>query len=188
MSSSTYCFIIIYYEISCAILVHIACLLKHSELSLSWWLDKAQSPVATHQLMQCCVCELCDTFSFKTFRWLEPTFRLKFLFVKFNIAAGTFNKMTIHPLACEQWFNSWSGWTRMAKYWVLWCYVGSSPVADGYSLMINLYFYFIPVQWPPFVDYDKPSASGIEGARNLSIEYYSKVDKCPIKIGEFSTR
>ncbi|XP_026744061.1 monoacylglycerol lipase ABHD12-like isoform X2 [Trichoplusia ni] len=39
------------------------------------------------------------------------------------------------------------------------------------------------VQWPPNTDFEEPSSSGIEGARNLSIEYDSKVDKCRVKIG-----
>nr|XP_049707539.1 lysophosphatidylserine lipase ABHD12 isoform X2 [Helicoverpa armigera] len=39
------------------------------------------------------------------------------------------------------------------------------------------------VQWPLHMNYEEPSASGIEGARNLSIEYQSKVNKCKIRIG-----
>ncbi|CAH2061802.1 unnamed protein product, partial [Iphiclides podalirius] len=39
------------------------------------------------------------------------------------------------------------------------------------------------VQWPLGIDYEDPSASGIEGGRNISIEYTSKVDNCPVKIG-----
>ncbi|XP_061725347.1 lysophosphatidylserine lipase ABHD12-like isoform X1 [Cydia pomonella] len=39
------------------------------------------------------------------------------------------------------------------------------------------------VQWPLHIDHEDPASSGIEGARNLSIEYQSKVDSCPIKIG-----
>ncbi|CAH0757120.1 unnamed protein product [Diatraea saccharalis] len=39
------------------------------------------------------------------------------------------------------------------------------------------------VQWPLHVDYDEPSASGIEGGRNLTLQYQSKVDKCTVQIG-----
>ncbi|KAG6463892.1 lysophosphatidylserine lipase ABHD12 [Manduca sexta] len=39
------------------------------------------------------------------------------------------------------------------------------------------------VQWPLNIDFEDPSASGIEGARNLNIEYQSKVDNCSVKIG-----
>ncbi|CAH0697832.1 unnamed protein product [Spodoptera exigua] len=39
------------------------------------------------------------------------------------------------------------------------------------------------VQWPPNTDFEEPTSAGIEGARNLSIEYQSKVDKCNVKIG-----
>ncbi|XP_004923752.1 lysophosphatidylserine lipase ABHD12 [Bombyx mori] len=39
------------------------------------------------------------------------------------------------------------------------------------------------VQWPLNVNFEEPSSSGIEGGRNLSVEYHSKVDNCPIKIG-----
>ncbi|KAI8433794.1 hypothetical protein MSG28_015764 [Choristoneura fumiferana] len=39
------------------------------------------------------------------------------------------------------------------------------------------------VQWPLYTNFEDPAASGIEGARNLSIEYQSKIDNCPIKIG-----
>ena len=44
-------------------------------------------------------------------------------------------------------------------------------------------FYF-SVQWPINVDFENPSEIGIKGARNLSIEYKSKVDNCDIKIGK----
>ncbi|CAG4960670.1 unnamed protein product [Parnassius apollo] len=39
------------------------------------------------------------------------------------------------------------------------------------------------VQWPLGIDYEDPSASGIEGSRNIHIEYHSKVDKCPVRVG-----
>ncbi|CAK1594833.1 unnamed protein product [Parnassius mnemosyne] len=39
------------------------------------------------------------------------------------------------------------------------------------------------VQWPLGIDYEDPSASGIEGGRNINVEYHSKVDKCPVRIG-----
>ncbi|KAL4707477.1 hypothetical protein ACJJTC_000229 [Scirpophaga incertulas] len=39
------------------------------------------------------------------------------------------------------------------------------------------------VQWPLNVDYEEPAASGIQGARNLSVQYQSKVDNCTVKIG-----
>ncbi|XP_045508041.1 lysophosphatidylserine lipase ABHD12-like isoform X1 [Colias croceus] len=39
------------------------------------------------------------------------------------------------------------------------------------------------VQWPFHIDYEDPTSSGIEGGRNITIEYQSKVDKCPIKLG-----
>ncbi|XP_013178594.1 PREDICTED: monoacylglycerol lipase ABHD12-like isoform X1 [Papilio xuthus] len=39
------------------------------------------------------------------------------------------------------------------------------------------------VQWPLSIDYEDPSSSGIDGARNLNIEYHSKIDRCPIRIG-----
>ncbi|GBP26882.1 hypothetical protein EVAR_16464_1 [Eumeta japonica] len=39
------------------------------------------------------------------------------------------------------------------------------------------------VQWPLHTNFEEPASSGLNGTRNLSIEYYSKIDKCPIKIG-----
>ncbi|XP_049882286.1 lysophosphatidylserine lipase ABHD12-like [Pectinophora gossypiella] len=39
------------------------------------------------------------------------------------------------------------------------------------------------VQWPPFMDLEDPSSCGVEGGRNLTIEYHSKVDNCPVRIG-----
>ncbi|KAL0810336.1 hypothetical protein ABMA28_010489 [Loxostege sticticalis] len=42
---------------------------------------------------------------------------------------------------------------------------------------------FVPVQWPFSIDFEEPALSGIEGGRNLSIHYYSKVDDCSVKIG-----
>ncbi|CAH4037565.1 lysophosphatidylserine lipase ABHD12-like isoform X1 [Pieris brassicae] len=38
-------------------------------------------------------------------------------------------------------------------------------------------------QWPFHIDYEDPAASGIEGARNINIEYQSIVDNCPVKLG-----
>ncbi|XP_038217203.1 lysophosphatidylserine lipase ABHD12-like isoform X2 [Zerene cesonia] len=38
-------------------------------------------------------------------------------------------------------------------------------------------------QWPFHIDYEDPASSGIEGGRNITIEYQSKVDKCPVKLG-----
>ncbi|XP_072933743.1 uncharacterized protein [Epargyreus clarus] len=39
------------------------------------------------------------------------------------------------------------------------------------------------VQWPLHVDFEEPASSGVEGGRNFSIEYASKVDQCHVKIG-----
>lgn len=39
------------------------------------------------------------------------------------------------------------------------------------------------VSWPLHVDFEEPSKSGIEGGRNLSIEFQSKIDRCKVKIG-----
>ncbi|XP_050680440.1 lysophosphatidylserine lipase ABHD12-like isoform X2 [Leptidea sinapis] len=39
------------------------------------------------------------------------------------------------------------------------------------------------VQWPLNIDYEDPSQSGIQGGRNISIEYNSRVDNCRVKIG-----
>ncbi|KAJ0170573.1 hypothetical protein K1T71_013944 [Dendrolimus kikuchii] len=39
------------------------------------------------------------------------------------------------------------------------------------------------VQWPLNINYEEPSSCGIEGARNINIEYESKVDNCHVRIG-----
>ncbi|KAG7295301.1 hypothetical protein JYU34_022306 [Plutella xylostella] len=39
------------------------------------------------------------------------------------------------------------------------------------------------VQWPLRIDHEDPSSSGIDGARNLRVEFQSKIDHCAIKLG-----
>ncbi|CAK1594832.1 unnamed protein product [Parnassius mnemosyne] len=39
------------------------------------------------------------------------------------------------------------------------------------------------INYPRNLDYNKPSSCNIVGARNFNIEFHSKVDRCPIKLG-----
>ncbi|XP_053620797.1 lysophosphatidylserine lipase ABHD12-like [Plodia interpunctella] len=39
------------------------------------------------------------------------------------------------------------------------------------------------VQWPLKIDYEEPASCGVEGARNIRIQYSSRVDGCPVRIG-----
>ncbi|XP_045780907.1 lysophosphatidylserine lipase ABHD12 isoform X1 [Maniola jurtina] len=59
-----------------------------------------------------------------------------------------------------------------------------APLLFKYSKTFRRNLIFLNIaKWPLNVDYDDPSASGIEGGRNFNIEYHSKVDNCKIKIG-----
>ncbi|KAI5638251.1 serine aminopeptidase, s33 domain-containing protein [Phthorimaea operculella] len=63
-------------------------------------------------------------------------------------------------------------------------HVAVVPLIFKYSKTFRRNLVFLNfVQWPLFIDFEEPSASGLEGARNLSIEYHSKVDDCKVKIG-----
>ncbi|KAJ2943063.1 hypothetical protein O0L34_g18754 [Tuta absoluta] len=63
-------------------------------------------------------------------------------------------------------------------------HVAVVPLIFKYSQTFRRGLIFLNfVQWPLFIDYEEPSASGLEGGRNLSIQYHSKVDNCKIKIG-----
>lgn len=63
-------------------------------------------------------------------------------------------------------------------------HVAIVPIIFKYSKAFRRNLVFINfIQWPINVDFDEPSASGIDGARNLSIEYHSKIDNCEVKIG-----
>ncbi|XP_013134054.1 PREDICTED: monoacylglycerol lipase ABHD12-like [Papilio polytes] len=39
------------------------------------------------------------------------------------------------------------------------------------------------VQWPLSIDFNDPSSSGIDGARNFYLEYQSKTNSCPVRLG-----
>ncbi|XP_075987827.1 lysophosphatidylserine lipase ABHD12-like isoform X2 [Anticarsia gemmatalis] len=63
-------------------------------------------------------------------------------------------------------------------------HVGVVPLIFKYSKAFRRNLVFANfVQWPLHADFEEPSSCGIEGARNLSIEYQSKIDKCKVKIG-----
>ncbi|XP_032524568.2 lysophosphatidylserine lipase ABHD12-like isoform X1 [Danaus plexippus] len=63
-------------------------------------------------------------------------------------------------------------------------HVAVVPLIFKYSKTFRRHLIFANfAQWPLNVNYDSPAESGIEGARNFYIEYQSKVDKCPMKIG-----
>ncbi|CAG9572649.1 unnamed protein product [Danaus chrysippus] len=63
-------------------------------------------------------------------------------------------------------------------------HVAVVPLIFKYSKTFRRHLIFANfAQWPLNVNYDNPTESGIEGARNFYIEYESKVDKCPMKIG-----
>ncbi|CAH0718417.1 unnamed protein product, partial [Brenthis ino] len=62
--------------------------------------------------------------------------------------------------------------------------VAVAPLIFKYSKTFRRHLvFFNAVQWPVSINYENPSESGVEGARNLSIEYKSKVDNCDITIG-----
>lgn len=62
--------------------------------------------------------------------------------------------------------------------------VAVAPLIFKYSKTFRRHLIFSnSVQWPINVDFENPAEIGIKGARNLSIEYKSKVDNCDIKIG-----
>lgn len=58
------------------------------------------------------------------------------------------------------------------------------PMLFRYSKTFRRNLVFLNfVQWPLHTDFEEPSSSGIDGGRNFNIEYHSKVDNCPIRIG-----
>uniref|UniRef100_S4P946 Abhydrolase domain-containing protein 12 n=1 Tax=Pararge aegeria TaxID=116150 RepID=S4P946_9NEOP len=59
-----------------------------------------------------------------------------------------------------------------------------APLLFKYSKTFRRNLIFANIaKWPLYVNYDKPAKLGIDGARNFSINYHSKVDKCALKIG-----
>ncbi|XP_068624513.1 lysophosphatidylserine lipase ABHD12-like [Battus philenor] len=58
------------------------------------------------------------------------------------------------------------------------------PLIFKYSKAFRRHLIFANfVQWPLGIDYEDVSSNGIEGGRNISLDYHSKIDKCPVSIG-----
>ncbi|XP_059045899.1 lysophosphatidylserine lipase ABHD12-like [Achroia grisella] len=63
-------------------------------------------------------------------------------------------------------------------------HVAMVPMIFRYSKTFRRNLVFLNfVQWPLYTDFEEPSSNGIDGGRNFTIEYHSKVDNCPIRIG-----
>ncbi|XP_028178282.1 monoacylglycerol lipase ABHD12-like [Ostrinia furnacalis] len=63
-------------------------------------------------------------------------------------------------------------------------HVAVVPMIFKYSKTFRRHLIFANfVQWPLYIDHEEPSTRGIDGGRNISIEYHSKVDNCNVKIG-----